>query len=217
VTAADRAAEAAMRRLIAARFPEHGIVGEEYGSERDDAEFVWVLDPIDGTKSFISGVPLFGTLIALARNGQPLLGIIDQPILRERWVGASGQPTTMNGRAVSTRSAATLTAATLFATTPDMFQGEDAAGFGRVATTVKLVRFGADCYACGLLAMGCIDLVIEASLKPYDFAAMPPIIAGAGGIATDWQGAALDLGSDGRVLFAGDRHIHAEALALLRA
>jgi len=217
VTVADRAAEAAMRRLIAARFPEHGIIGEEYGPERADSEFVWVLDPIDGTKSFISGVPLFGTLIALARQGRPILGIIDQPISRERWLGATGHPTTFNGTAIRCRPCAAIAAATVFSTSPDMFKGADAAAHGRVAKAAKLARFGADCYAYGLLAHGFIDLVIEASLKPYDFSAMVPIVEGAGGIATDWQGKPLSLASDGRVLVAGDPDAHREALALLAA
>jgi inositol-phosphate phosphatase/L-galactose 1-phosphate phosphatase/histidinol-phosphatase len=216
VTAADRAAEAAMRQLIAARFPAHGIIGEEYGRERDDAEFVWVLDPIDGTKSFISGVPLFGTLIALARHGKPILGIIDQPISRERWVGAQGRATTHNGKPIRCRPCAGIGTATVFATTPDMFEGADADAYARVARAAKLVRFGADCYAYGLVALGFADVVIEASLKTYDFSAMLPIIEGAGGVATDWQGAPLGLSSDGRVLIAGDKRTHSDALALLR-
>src|SRR6187551_3744988 len=137
VTIADRSAEAAMRRLIAARFPEHGIIGEEFGPERDGAEFVWVLDPIDGTKSFISGVPLFGTLIALAQARRPILGIIDQPISRERWIGAAGRPTTFNGAPVRCRPCAALAAATSFSTSPDMFRGPDAAAFARVAGAAK--------------------------------------------------------------------------------
>jgi inositol-phosphate phosphatase/L-galactose 1-phosphate phosphatase/histidinol-phosphatase len=217
VTAADRAAEAAMRRLIAARFPEHGIIGEEYGRERDDAEFVWVLDPIDGTKSFISGVPLFGTLIALTQGGRPVLGIIDQPISRERWIGAEGRPTTLNDAPIRTRRCADPAAATVFSTSPDMFQGTDAQAYARVAAAAKLVRFGADCYAYGLVALGLVDVVIEASLKPYDFGPVAPIIEGAGGIATDWQGAPLGLGSDGRVVAAGDRRVHRRVLALLGA
>ena len=217
VTVADRAAEAAMRRLIAVRFPEHGIIGEEYGPERADAEFVWVLDPIDGTKSFISGVPLFGTLIALARHGRPVLGIIDQPISHERWIGAIGHATNFNGTTIQCRPCAALAGATVFSTSPDMFKGPDAAAHGRVAKAAKLVRFGADCYAYGLLASGFIDLVVEASLKPYDFSAMVPIVEGAGGIATDWQGKPLTLASDGRVLVAGDPNAHREALALLAA
>jgi histidinol-phosphatase len=216
VTAADRAAEAAMRRLINARFPAHGIFGEEYGRERDDAEFVWVLDPIDGTKSFISGVPLFGTLIALTQAGRPILGIIDQPISRERWVGAQGLSTTHNSKPVRCRDCPSLSLATVFATTPDMFKGADADAFARAADAAKLVRFGADCYASGLVALGFADLVIEASLKPYDFGPMGPIVEGAGGIVTDWQGAPLGLQSDGRVAIAGDRRAHSEALALLQ-
>jgi inositol-phosphate phosphatase / L-galactose 1-phosphate phosphatase / histidinol-phosphatase len=215
VTAADRAAELAMRRLIESRFPEHGIIGEEFGRVRDDAEFVWILDPIDGTKSFISGVPLFGTLISLARAGQPILGIIDQPISHERWVGAAGRPTTSNGAAIRCRACPAIGAATLFATTPEMFRGPDTAAFARVSAEVKLVRYGADCYAYGLLATGFIDLVLEASLKPYDFCAIIPIVEGAGGVATDWRGARLGLTSDGHVLVAGDRRPHEAALALL--
>jgi len=214
VTAADRAAEETMRGLIEAHFPQHGILGEEFGRVREDAEFVWTLDPIDGTKSFISGVPLFGTLIALTRDRRPILGVIDQPISRERWVGASGRRTTLNGAAIGCRPCPVLAAATLFATTPDMFKAEDAASFARVSAAVKLTRFGADCYAYGLLAAGFVDLVLEASLKPYDFCAMVPIVEGAGGVATDWRGASLDLTSDGRILVAGDRRAHGAALAL---
>src|SRR5579862_6444996 len=163
VTAADRAAERAMRQLIGKRFPGHGIIGEEFGSEREDAEFIWVLDPIDGTKSFISGVPLFGTLIALAHHGHPILGIIDQPISRERWIGAAGRATTFNGIPVRTRACAVLGGATVFSTSPDMFKGTDVAAHAKVAAAAKLVRYGADCYAYGLVALGFVDLVVEAS------------------------------------------------------
>jgi inositol-phosphate phosphatase/L-galactose 1-phosphate phosphatase/histidinol-phosphatase len=215
VTAADRAAEQVMRSLIEQHFPNHGIVGEEFGRVHEDAEFVWTLDPIDGTKSFISGVPLFGTLIALTCCKRPILGIIDQPISRERWVGAAGRPSTLNGTAISCRTCPTLAAATLFATTPDMFKNGDSVAFARVSRVVKLTRFGADCYAYGLLSAGFIDLVLEASLKPYDFCAMVPIVEGAGGIATDWRGADLDLASDGRIVVAGDQRVYQAVLALL--
>jgi inositol-phosphate phosphatase/L-galactose 1-phosphate phosphatase/histidinol-phosphatase len=154
-------------------------------------------------------------LIALTRARHPILGVIDQPILRERWVGAAGRPTTLNGAVIRCRPCPGPVAATLFATTPDMFKGEDAVSFSRVSAAVKLTRFGADCYAYGLLAAGFVDLVLEASLKPYDFCAMVPIVEGAGGIATDWQGDGLDLSSDGRILVAGDRRTHDAALALL--
>lgn len=217
VTKADREAEAAIRAIIAAEFPEHGLYGEEHGRSRPDAVHEWVIDPIDGTKAFLCGVPLFGTLIALARHGRPILGVIDQPILRERWIGAAGRPATFNGAPIRVRTCPSLAAATLFATSPDMFIGADREAFGRVAAASRLVRFGADCYAYGLLASGFVDLVIESSLKPYDFSAMLPIIEGAGGIASDWHGAALTVASDGRVVVAGDRRAHEAALALLAA
>jgi len=178
---------------------------------------VWVLDPIDGTKSFISGIPLFGTLIALLHRGRPVLGIIDQPISRERWCGVVGQQSTHNGAAIRTRPCPVLAAATLFATSPDMFQGADAAAFVRLKSAAKLTRHGGDCYAYGLLASGFIDCVVEAGLKPYDYCALVPVIEGAGGIMTDWQGRALGLASDGRVFAAGDRGLHAAARALLAA
>jgi inositol-phosphate phosphatase/L-galactose 1-phosphate phosphatase/histidinol-phosphatase len=216
VTIADREAEAAMRRLIEARFPEHGIIGEEHGRTRETARRVWVLDPIDGTKSFISGIPLFGTLIALCEGGRPVLGVIDQPILGERWVGAAGQPTTLNGAPVHCRPCPRLAQATLFSTAPDlMFQGADAAGFARLRAQVKLTRTGADCYAYAQLASGFIDLVVEGQLKPYDYCALAPVIEGAGGVITDWQGRALDLASDGRVIACGDPALAPAARAAL--
>jgi len=187
VTIADREAESALRELIEKRFPDDGILGEEHGSKRTDAERVWVLDPIDGTKSFISGVPLFGTLIALVERGVPVLGVIDQPVSRERWIGARGHKSTLDGAPIATRRCAALAAATLFATSPDMFQGGNADAFQTLKGAVKLARFGGDCYAYGLLAAGFIDIVVEAGLKPYDYAALVPIITGAGGSMTDWQ------------------------------
>ena len=215
VTIADREVELALRARIERRFPDHGILGEEHGTVRADAKRVWVLDPIDGTKSFISGVPLFGTLIALVERGVPVLGVIDQPISRERWLGARGHRSTLNGAEISTRACPALSAATLFATTPDMFRGTDAEGFQRLKSAVKLARFGGDCYAYGLLAAGFIDLVVEAGLKPYDFAALVPVIAGAGGSMTDWRGAPLGLASEGRVLACGDPRLAAAARGLL--
>ncbi len=216
VTVADREAEAAMRELIERRFPAHGIIGEEHGRSRADAELVWVLDPIDGTKSFICGIPLFGTLIALTRRGRPVLGIIDQPILGERWLGAAGRATTFNGAAARTRPCPALGQATLFCTAPElMFQGADAAGFAALRQAAKLTRAGADCYAYAQLASGFIDLVVESGLKPYDYCALAPVIAGAGGVITDWQGRALDLGSDGRVVASGDPGLAAAARAML--
>jgi inositol-phosphate phosphatase/L-galactose 1-phosphate phosphatase/histidinol-phosphatase len=211
VTEADRAAEAAMRDTIKAAFPEHGILGEEFGPENSDADYVWVLDPIDGTKAFVTGKPLFGTLIALTRGGRPILGVIDQPILDERWLGAAGRVSTLNGAEISTRATSGIDAAWVYATSPDMFEGADADAFDRLANQVKHTLYGADCYAYGLLAAGHTDIVCEASLKPYDYCALVPIIEGAGGVITDWSGAPLTIASDGRVLAAGDGKIHAAA------
>jgi len=215
VTIADREAEAAMRRIIARHFPEHGVFGEEHGADRPDAAWVWVLDPIDGTKSFISGVPLFGTLIALLHEGRPVLGVLDQPISRERWLGAQGRQTSFNDRPVRTRACGDLARATIFSTTPAMFDAVDRPRFDVVADAAKLTRYGADCYAYGLVASGFVDAVIEASLKPYDYCAHVPIIAGAGGIVTDWQGRAPGLASDGRIIAAGDPALHARLVERL--
>ena len=215
VTIADRGAEKIMRRLIEIAFPTHGIVGEEFGTQNADADYVWVLDPIDGTKSFISGVPLFGTLIALTYRGTPVLGIIDQPIANERWLGATGRRTLFNGRPIKTRPCTGLAEATLYATAPEMFAKGNAAAFERLRKKVKLARFGADCYAYGLVASGFIDLVVEADLKPYDFCALLPVIEGAGGKMTDWQGRALTLHSDGRVIAGGDPRLVTKARTVL--
>ncbi len=216
VTIADREAERVMRDLIRARFPEHGIEGEEFASEHGEAELVWSLDPIDGTKAFLVGRPTFGTLISLLRQGTPVLGIIDQCISRERWVGAQGQPSTCNDARIRVRPCPDLEQAVLSTTSPQMFRtDEEQAAFARIAGVVKFPVYGGDCYAYGLLAMGFTDLVIEADLDLHDFAALVPIVEGAGGVMTDWRGQPLGRGSDGRVVAAGDRRAHAQALALL--
>lgn len=215
VTVADRGAEEAMRAILAEAVPDHGIIGEEFGSDRPDAEYVWVLDPIDGTKAFITGKPSFGTLIALLKDGRPWLGVIDQPIIGERWIGAAGHGTTLNGNAVATRDAGSVAAASLYATAPEMFAGADADAFFRLRAAVKLPRYGADCYAYGLCAGGFVDLVCEADLKVYDWAAVVPVVEGAGGLVTDWSGAPLTPDSEGRVLAAGGPRVHADALRVL--
>ncbi len=218
VTEADRAAEAAMRRLITTTFPQHGIVGEEFGDERPNAEYVWVLDPIDGTRSFISGVPLWGTLIALMHNGVPAFGMMHQPYIRERFFGDGGAANFRgaNGgqRHLSVRRCEALADATLFATTPQMFRGADRTAFDRVEKQVRLSRYGGDCYAYCMLAAGHIDLVIEAELKSYDIAALIPIITGAGGVVTTWDGTPAHNG--GRIVASGDPRVHEAALKLLQ-
>jgi inositol-phosphate phosphatase/L-galactose 1-phosphate phosphatase/histidinol-phosphatase len=215
VTIADRNAEAAMRAAIARAFPDHGVIGEEFGSERTDAEFVWVLDPIDGTKSFITGKPLFGTLIALAERGRPVVGVIDMPALDECWWGADDRGALMDGKPVRSRACGDLAQAMLYATTPQMFRGADAAAFARLAGAVRHTLYGADCYASALLAGGWNDLVVEASLQAYDFCALVPVVEGAGGVMTDWQGRPLTIASDGRVVACGDARLLAPVLAQL--
>ncbi len=215
VTVADREAELAMRSILEAERPEHGIFGEEHGRARLDAEYVWVLDPIDGTKSFVIGKPLFGNLIALLHRGRPLVGIINCPALGERWVGMAGRPTTLNGKPVKSRAGIEPAAAWLATTTPEMFTGGDADAFARLRRGVRHAVYGGDCHSYGLLASGTLDLVAEANMQPYDYMALVPVIEGAGGVVTDWQGAALSIESDGRVLAAGDAALHAAARRLL--
>jgi inositol-phosphate phosphatase/L-galactose 1-phosphate phosphatase/histidinol-phosphatase len=216
VTAADRAAEAAMRSLLAEHRPSDGIIGEEYGRERDDAERVWVLDPIDGTRSFVAGRAIFGTLIALLEGGVPLLGVIDQPIQQERWLGVSGKPTTLNGAPVRCRTCATLGNAHLATTGPSYFGADELAAFGRASSAARDTLWGGDCYNYALLATGQLDLVIESGLKLYDFAALVPVVEGASGVMRDWAGKPLNAESDGRVVAAGDPRLIAPALAALR-
>ena len=217
VTIADQDTERALRSMIAERYPEHGIFGEEFGKELSGQSLVWVIDPIDGTKSFISGVPTFGTLIAFFNETQAVLGIIDMPALNERWLGISGEPTTFNQQACRTRTTLALPEATLFATAPEMFQGDDWRKFDTLSRQVRLRRFGGDCHAYGLLAAGFIDLVVESCLKPFDYGALINVVQGAGGIITDWHGRPLDLQSDGRVIAAANRELHRQALQILSA
>ncbi|MFT3767029.1 MAG: histidinol-phosphatase [Minicystis sp.] len=215
VTVADREAESVMRALIAEHAPGHGIIGEEFGQENDGAELVWVLDPIDGTKAFITGKPIFGTLIALMEQGKPVLGIIDQPIVGDRWIGAAGQPTTLNGKPARVRVCPGLGQARISTTGPQYFDDARRGAFERVAAQAKLLSYGGDCYQYGLVASGSIDVVIESGLKLHDFAALVPVIEGAGGLMTDWRGRPLDAASAGDVVAAGDARVHAEVLAVL--
>ena len=216
VTAADRAAEAAMRALIKKTFPAHGVVGEEFGPERPDAEYVWVLDPIYGTKSFICGMPAWGTLIALTRRGQPIYGMMHQPFTREHFVGdgtAAHYRGPAGDRALRARPCAALQDAVLLTTSPLLMREADRNLFQRVEGAVRLSRYGGDCYAYCMLAAGHIDLVIETELKPYDVLPLIPIIEGAGGVITTWENGPPHEG--GRVIAAGDRRLHRQALELL--
>src|SRR5215510_3734363 len=202
VTAADHAAEKAMRTLIRRTFPDLGIIGEEYGKERPDSEYVWVLDPIDGTKSFIAGMPVWGTLIALLRSGEPVFGMMNQPFMRECFSGDGGKAQyrgPAGTRDLRVRACAALADAVLFTTSPLLMSADERETFARVEQRVRLSRYGGDCYAYCMLAAGHVDLVIEAGLKPYDVLPLLPIIAGAGG----------------RIIAAGDKSVHAAALEVL--
>jgi inositol-phosphate phosphatase / L-galactose 1-phosphate phosphatase / histidinol-phosphatase len=204
VTLADRAAEAAMRAMIESERSTDGIIGEEYGCIREDASRVWVLDPIDGTRSFVTGRPIFGTLIALVEGGIPILGVIDQPIIGERWIGLAGHPTLFNGKPCRSRQCASLSDAIMATTSPAAFPPDDFVAFERLIPQVRDTLWGGDCYNYGLVALGQIDLVIESGLKIHDFAALVPVVEGAGGAMCDWRGERLTAESDGRVIAAGD-------------
>jgi myo-inositol-1(or 4)-monophosphatase len=218
VTIADRSAEQAMRAVLAERCPGHGILGEEFGLDRPDARFRWVLDPIDGTRAFITGRPTFGILIALLDGETPILGLIDQPVTGERWVGASGRPTTFRGPyggRAGCRPCATLGDAELSCTSVEML-GPDLPRWQRLAGAVRRNYWGGDCYAHGLLALGQIDVIAETTMKLWDWAALVPVVEGAGGKVTDWSGQPLRPEGDGRVLSVGDPALLPEIVSLLK-
>ena len=206
VTLADRASETAIRALLEKERPGDGIIGEEYGTVREGAARQWVIDPIDGTTSFVAGRPIFGTLIALMVDGWPVLGLIDQPILRERWVGSAGHGTTFNGKPVRTRDCADLKEAILATSGPSYFTPKEGDHFMALAkkTAHRRLIWGGDCYNYGLLASGHIDLVVEAGLKIHDLAALVPVVEGAGGMMCDWNGDPLHAESHGDVIALGD-------------
>ncbi|WEX77014.1 histidinol-phosphatase [Sinorhizobium numidicum] len=217
VTEADRSAEAAIRTLIENTFPGHGILGEEYGNVGVDREHVWVIDPIDGTRAFISGLPVWGTLIGLYRNGNAVMGLMDQPFTGERYF-ADGEKSVYRGpggeKVLSTRSCETLSDAVLFTTSPHLYAGELRERFEALQARVRLFRYGCDCYAFALLASGHVDLVIECGLKPYDVGGLIPLIEQAGGVITTWQGGPAEMG--GEIIAAGSPELHERALEMLR-
>jgi myo-inositol-1(or 4)-monophosphatase len=218
VTDADKAAERAMRALIEPAFPDHSILGEEYGGELASSGYQWILDPIDGTRAFISGLPLWGVLIGLYHDGRPLIGVMDQPYLEERYRGWNdGANLTARGatRTLETRGCAALGDAILSTTDPYLFKNEEADAFARVRSEAKLTRYGYDCYAYAMVASGTLDCVIESGLKPFDIAALIPILVGAGGGACAWDGG--DASAGGRVLAYGDARVRDEALTLLQS
>lgn len=222
VTLADRTAEQVMRAVLGLRFPGHGILGEEFGLTNPGAELRWVLDPIDGTRAFITGRPTFGTLIGLLEGDRPVLGIIDQCVTGERWIGVGGRRTVFSGPfggQPGTRACPRLAEAEISATSPEMF-GPDLPRWQKLASRARRISWGGDCYAYGLLALGQIDIVAESDLKVWDWTALAPVIEGAGGKMTDWEGRPLGRASEasgwkGRVLACGHPALHDEALAAL--
>ena len=204
VTLADRAAEAAMRTLIEQTYPADAIIGEEYGVKEGSSGRAWVLDPIDGTRAFISGRPIFGTLVALMVEGWPMLGVIDQPILKERWLGAVGKPTLFNGQPAVTRRCPDLAKVLLGTTSPALFDDHQLHAFEHLDAATMSTVLGGDCYNYGCVASGWLDVVVEANLKIHDFAALVPVVEGAGGRMCDWAGDPLTADSVGEVIAAGD-------------
>jgi myo-inositol-1(or 4)-monophosphatase len=222
VTQADRSVELMLREQLTERFPHDGIVGEEFPGVRPDAEFLWFIDPIDGTKSFISGVPLWGTLIALARAGKPMLGLIDAPATGERWSALRGGAALFEragspAEPCSTSRCKQLARARLCLPAPDAFLAEEVEGVSRLSDSVALRRYGGDCYAYGLLASGHLDLIVESGLDDHDFLPMVTIIEAAGGVVSDWSGRPLRPNSAGDVVAAATRALHQEALSKLDA
>jgi len=216
VTIADRDIETIMRRMIRAAFPTHAIRGEEFAAE-GESEFTWVLDPIDGTKSFVTGFPLFGSLIALMQGERAVMGVIEAPILAERWLGCEGRPTRFNGKPVKASSCSAIEQAVVYTTTLESFSVAERQRFEALAARALLRRFGGDCYLYGMLAGGHCDLVIEVQLKPHDFMAVIPVVEGAGGRISDWRGAPLTGASDGRVVAAATETLWQQAIAELGA
>lgn len=221
VTMADKEVEEIIRKKIIEKFPNHGIVGEEFGNFNNSADYQWVIDPIDGTISFIIGKPIFGTLIALTYKNQALLGIINQPITGERWIGIVGEGTFFNGKKISTRKCSDLSSAVLCSTSPAYFKGKNLGIIMNIASKTKYqnqngIIYGGDCYLYGLLALGMIDIIIEHGLNIYDFMALVPVVESSGGIITDWQGRKLELspktGFKGDVIACGDKNIHQQLI-----
>jgi inositol-phosphate phosphatase/L-galactose 1-phosphate phosphatase/histidinol-phosphatase len=227
VTSADKEVERALRALIRSTYPDHGIIGEEFEDVNADARYTWVLDPIDGTKSFMIGRPIFGTLISLlSRNPElkgtdaestPIIGVLDQPILGERWVGALGFATSFNSEPTEVRERAHIAESVLCTTSPQLFDEEDFKKFEKVRKASQYTVYGGDCYSYGLVARGTVDVVIETGLKKHDFLALRPIIEGAKGIMTDWQGNKINEHSDGRVIVCGDARVHKQILELMNS
>lgn len=216
VTAFDRKIENALRKEIRKTYPHHGMIGEEYGAESTDASCQWIIDPIDGTLAYMTHRPIYGTLICFAENGVPRLGIMNQPVLKKRWMGIIGKKSLCNGAVIKTSQNTTLEKALLGTTSPDYFDNEEAAAFNRLKATCRYTVYGGNCYDYAMLAQGAVDVVVEAQLKPYDIAALYPIVIAAGGIMTGWNGEDLDLTQPKlRVVAAANAKLHGRVLEAL--
>ncbi len=222
VTKADHEIEAKLREAIMQKFPTHGIIGEEFSNHNENAEFKWIIDPIDGTASFVIGRPLFGTLIALTYQGKSILGIMDQAITGERFVGIKDQGSFLNGKKIKTRNCHELNNAMLCTTSPFFFKNNDAEILKKLSSTTKYqncggITYGGDCYLYAMLACGFVDVVIDTGLKVFDFAALIPIIEMAGGVVSDWQGNELELKSNAKMLACGSKEIQQKILEIINA
>ena len=217
VTVADRETERVIRDLLSRSYPQHAVMGEEHGWTRSDQPYTWVVDPIDGTKSYLAGVPTYGTLLALLYDGAPVLGIVDIPALDERWCGVIGQPTTMNGRPAKTRACAALEQAVVTIISPDKLEGDERPAVDALSRMARVRRYSSDGYSHPLLASGYVDMVVAVGQQPFDYLAVVPVVEGAGGCISDWDGKPLGLDSNGRILAAATRELHREALEVLRS
>lgn len=222
VTKADREIEKLLRQEITKKFPDHGIIGEEFDNINENADFTWILDPIDGTSSFIVGRPIFGSLIALAYKNKPILGILNQPINNERWIGVDSQYSKFNQQLIKTRNCTKIADAVMCSSSSHYFQGDNQKILQNLCTATKYqkiggVVYGGDCYSYGCLASGFVDIVIDPGLQIYDYAALVPIIEMAGGVISDWQGNDLNLKSNVNIVASANKELHQEVLGMIKA
>lgn len=215
VTQIDQNVESALRKLINENYPDHGILGEEYSSEKLDSDYVWVIDPIDGTKAFITGMPVYGTLIALSYKSYPVLGIIDHPFTDERWAGQDGRQSTYNGMPIQSRECVKLAEAIVSIGNPESLSDGERSAFLNLRKATKWGIYGGNCYAYGRLAMGSIDVSIDSGLDPFDYCALDAVIRNAGGAISDWEGQRLTIHSGHRCVASGDPALHKEVIKIL--
>ena len=215
VTSVDEAVEDRIREIISVEHPDHGIIGEERKAYAADSEFLWVIDPIDGTLAFLAGIPVFGTLLALLYNGVPVLGIIDMPMTGERWVGADGLQTTRNGKPVRSRACEDLSMALMSTSNPDYYDDTNAPALERLKKATRFAVYGGSCMFYAQIASGRVDICIDVQFTPYDYLALIPVVQGAGGVFTNWQGSAAGLHSGNQYIASGDPRVHEQALKIL--